>query len=274
MRTSVVALFALALGVMACATPETPTATAEPLNPPGQAPTTMNDTPQLPAKDAVPVLLELFSSEGCSSCPSADEVLLDFWKTQPVEGAYVIPLEQHVDYWNSLGWPDPFSQSAFTTRQRAYGVVMGLRGAYTPQLVVDGRAELVGSRRGAAEQAVKQALSQPKAQVKVVVQGGTVEVSIDHLPEHRAPVNAYLALVEEGLSTAVPRGENAGETLRHAPVVRTLSDLGAVQEGSDVKRVALSIDPTWRRDRVRVVAFVQERGPGAVLGAGMFLGPI
>lgn len=274
MRSSVPALFTLVLGVMACASPETPTATAEPLAAPAPLSAPMNDSPAAPAQDAVPVLLELFSSEGCSSCPPADEVLLDFWQTQPIEGAYVIPLEEHVDYWNSLGWPDPFSQSAFTTRQKAYGVVMGLRGAYTPQLVVDGRAELVGSRRGAAEQAVKQALLQPKAKVKISVQGGSVEVAIDHVPEHRAPVHAYLAILEEGLSTAVPRGENAGETLRHAPVVRTLSDLGPVQEGPDVKRANLAIDPAWRRERVRVVAFVQERGPGVVLGAALYGGPL
>ena len=180
-----------------------------------------------PVRPPVPVLVELFTSEGCSSCPPADALLRRFAEEQPVAGAQVIALEFHVDYWNGLGWPDRFSSPAFTARQRDYVQAMDLRGGYTPQMVVNGRAEFVGSDEAAARSAIADAAHAPLS-----------VITIERLPAPPATVKAlrlrvtspskgagilYAALSETGLESAVGRGENAGRQLRHAAVVRTLA---------------------------------------------------
>ena len=104
-----------------------------------------------------PVIVELFTSEGCSSCPPADELLIMLDAQQPVAGALVIPLSEHVDYWNGLGWPDPFASTVFTQRQEQYARALATRGLYTPQMVVDGRLEFVGSQRHTAREAIARA---------------------------------------------------------------------------------------------------------------------
>ena len=112
---------------------------------PGFAP----QQPPAPVAARVPVLVELFTSEGWSSCPSADAVLLDLAERQPIEGVEVIALGQHVDYWNRLGWKDPYSSHSYTKRQGRYRAQFGAESIYTPQAVVDGQAELVDSKKGA-----------------------------------------------------------------------------------------------------------------------------
>ena len=118
------------------------------------------------------MILELFTSEGCSSCPPADIVLAALAKGQPVPGADILALELHVDYWNSLGWADPFSNPAHAVRQRAYGDAFKQRSIYTPQLVVDGHAELLGSSGDAAKEAIAAAARAPKARVAITREGG------------------------------------------------------------------------------------------------------
>jgi hypothetical protein len=115
----------------------------------------------------VPVLLELFTSEGCSSCPPADALLMRLDQTQPVNGAQIIVLSEHVDYWNHLGWSDPFSSSQFSARQEAYGRAFRVD-AYTPQLVIDGSEQFVGSDAGPIQAAIARAISRPKLAVKIV----------------------------------------------------------------------------------------------------------
>src|ERR1700730_4270909 len=130
-------------------------------------------TTQPPADGSTPVLVELFTSEGCSSCPPADALLMRLGRTQPVREADVIVLEEHVNYWDSLGWKDPFSSDAATARQEEYGQAFGGRQVYTPQMVVDGKAEFVGSAESAAVRALRAAGATPKPAVSLSwAQGG------------------------------------------------------------------------------------------------------
>jgi hypothetical protein len=124
------------------------------------------------------VVLELFTSEGCSSCPPADAVLRRLAREQTIGGADVIALEEHVDYWNGLGWADPFSSPAFTARQRTYADAMRRHGVYTPELVVDGTNELLGSHESGARQAIQNASASPKARVELQHDGGKIVVVV------------------------------------------------------------------------------------------------
>jgi len=218
------------------------------------------------------VVVELFSSEGCSSCPPADAVLARLARDQPVAGAEVVALEMHVDYWNQLGWADPFSSAAFSARQRAYADAFGKRGVYTPQAVVDGASELVGSNEPAVRAAVASAAREAKATVLVTRSGDRVAVAISDLAEATEPADVWLAITEDGLSTAVPRGENAGATLAHGPVVRSLDRVAEIPAGTHgvvkVGEVEVAVKPGWRRDALRAVAFVQERRSMRITGAG------
>jgi hypothetical protein len=215
------------------------------------------------AQPRTPVLVELFTSEGCSSCPPADEALAALGRTQEVKGAEVIPLELHVDYWNQLGWVDPFSAPEFTARQEAYARVFGGDGLYTPQLVVDGSASGVGSA-GGLRRLVERAATAPKVRLDVQVAPANpgLEVTVRTPPGVAGRLS--VALSEAELSSKVERGENQGRTLVHAPVARLLVEEGAV---SPQQTVRLGLAKSWRRNRLRVVAFVQDpRGQVVAVG--------
>jgi hypothetical protein len=230
-------------------------------------------TAQAGTAERRPVVVELFSSEGCSSCPPADVILSRLAREQPVAGAEVIALELHVDYWNYLGWADPFSSSAFTARQRAYADAFGQRGVYTPQLVVDGAADVAGTNEPGARAAIAAAAREVTAKVDVTRSGDRVTITATDPNEKGGPSDVWLAVTEEGLSTAVPRGENGGATLSHGPVVRTLERVGALSPGTPgtvtLKDVAVTVKPEWRREGLRAVAFVQRRGSLRIAGAGV-----
>jgi hypothetical protein len=219
-----------------------------------------------------PVLVELYSSEGCSSCPPADAALARLAREQPVAGAEVIALELHVDYWNHLGWADPFSSPAFTARQRAYADAFGQRGVYTPQMVVDGAAELIGSNERAARKAIAAAAQQPRAKITLARSGDKVTITVTELPAAGEASDLILAITEDGLSTAVPRGENAGATLVHAPVARALRRVLEIAPGekglTEAKDVSVQVDPAWKRENLRAVAFVERRASRRIVGVG------
>jgi hypothetical protein len=221
---------------------------------------------------AAPVVVELFSSEGCSSCPPADAVLRDLAEKHPVEGAEILALEMHVDYWNDLGWPDPFSSEAFTSRQRVYAAALGDRSIYTPEMVVDGRVGFTGSQRATALRAIARAASEPKAKVEVTRTGDTLSIAVTDLPDASPSSEVLLALAEEGLTTDVPRGENAGSRLAHGPVVRTLEKLGHIPASARGRafetKKPVTLPATWNRDHVRAVVLVQATDSRAILGAG------
>jgi hypothetical protein len=242
---------ALALSALASCTPTTGTAFAGP-----------------PA-ERQPVIVELFSSEGCSSCPPADTLLASLARAQPVPGAEVIALEFHVDYWNYLGWSDPFSNAAFSGRQRAYSSAFGLRSIYTPQMVVDGRAEVLGSDRDGAKSAIADAARAPRAKLTLALAGDKIAVTVADLPDAKDPSSVWLAITEEGLRTDVPRGENAGSTLAHGPIVRSLARIAAIPAGARTfaGESTAAIDPAWKRASLRAVAFVQRDRSMAIAGA-------
>jgi len=224
--------------------------------------------PQAPPAGRVPVVVELFTSEGCSSCPAADAVLRELESTQPVPGAEVIALGEHVDYWNRLGWPDPFSSAQFSARQRAYASHFA-EGNYTPQAVVSGRAELVGSRRPQLLHAVAEAARLPQATVALSCPApGAVQVRVSHLPPGTAAAEVLLAFTETNLATQVGRGENAGRLLRHAAVARALRPLGPVgADGTFAATVPLATGASWQAKHLRAVALVQEIDSRRIVGA-------
>jgi hypothetical protein len=224
------------------------------------------------------VLVELFTSEGCSSCPPADELLAKMERDQPFVNAQVIALEEHVDYWNNLGWTDPFSSDNATVRQYAYVGIIGGGNAYTPQMVVDGQDEFVGSREWSARSVIERAGTRKKAEVNLSVQKtgndreALVRIQVGPLLAVRTgdKPEVWLAITETGLHSDVKRGENAGEVLYHAAVVRNLRKVGTATTASESpfdSEEKVVRDPAWRLENLRVVAFVQEQKSKRILGA-------
>jgi hypothetical protein len=223
------------------------------------------------ASSAVPVIVELFTSEGCSSCPPADRVLIDLVEKQPIKGALVIGLGEHVDYWDQLGWKDPFSDRAFTTRQSVYAHATGAADIYTPQIIVDGVDAIVGHDRAAVHDAIRRAAGRRKADVRIEWAAGQSELSVavERSPE-TANATVFLAITEDGLRTSVKRGENAGRTLDHAAVARKLLQLGKTdREGRFSSVVPVPLESAWSRQTLRIVVFVQNDSSRRVVAAGI-----
>jgi hypothetical protein len=225
-----------------------------------------------------PVVVELFTSEGCSSCPPADALLARLSAQPPAANVQVIALEEHVDYWNDLGWSDPFSSSEWTARQYAYAGVLGNGNPYTPQMVVDGSAEFVGSRVQLAAKSIAEAAARAKTPV-TLSQGTspkpgaeTVSVQVGKLvPSAKggAP-EVWLAITETGLHSAVTGGENVGHDVHHAAIVRSLRKIGEAKEGSEVAfsgEASISLRGGWKRENLKAVAFVQEKKSRRIVGA-------
>jgi hypothetical protein len=225
---------------------------------------------------ARPVLVELFTSEGCSSCPPADALLAKLDQQARLGNAEIIALEEHVDYWDQLGWRDPYSSAQWTERQQDYAASFKNDGVYTPQMVVDGRIEFVGNSSGRARSAIEEAAREPKAELSLKTQppqNGRVHVSIDlkKLPagESKGP-QVWLAVTESALQSNVLHGENAGENLHHAAVVRSLRKVGDAapnRESAFSGEQDLRIDPAWKKENLRVVAFVQDPKSKHILAA-------
>jgi hypothetical protein len=255
------AIFAMAaglrLGIMGSATADSKRA-------PGVA--------TLPEGVSTPVLVELFTSEGCSSCPPADALLSRLGRTQPVPGANIIILEEHVDYWDRLGWKDPFSSAAATERQNQYDQSLAGGQAYTPQMVVDGSAKFVGSSDSDALRAIHNSILSAKPAIQLSWQTG------DTLTIHIEPITSagkgdgqqiFLAIAENMLHSDVKRGENAGRALEHNGVVRQLLPLAKIDSLHDGLSSTFSVHltPEWNRSNLRAVVFVQDRRDLHVLAA-------
>jgi len=231
------------------------------------------------AAPPVPIVVELFTSEGCSSCPPADAFLQKLVDTQPLEGAQIIALGEHVDYWDHQGWKDRFSSAALTNRQQVYGARFNTESIYTPQMVVDGRAEFVGSDAAAAKKVLERARTVPHGIVRIVLDDkGTigappsraiaVAVTASDLPSGGDRADVILAVTEDRLRSDVTRGENHGRVLTHAAVVRHLAAAGEAARGVPTTvRAEIPIGSDWQVAQLKVVAFVQERRSRAILAA-------
>src|SRR5262245_4010684 len=222
------------------------------------------------------VIAELFTSEGCSSCPPADDELGRLLVRQ-ASGVEVLALGEHVDYWDSLGWRDRFSSARFSERQSEYDARVFKTGSiYTPQLVIDGHLQMVGSDHSAIQRAIEQAAQARKSNVAVQARADAhdvrVEIAVD-VPDGvaiRDATELVVAITENRLATEVRRGENGGRILKHEAVVRSLQTVGVMPVQQRTWRTGVSIPagPEWHRENVRAVAFLQERASRRIVGAG------
>ena len=218
----------------------------------------------------VPVLVELFTSEGCSSCPPADRTLAELALEQPAAGALVVPLAWHVDYWDYIGWKDPYSTKASTERQQGYAQWLGRGSLYTPQAVVDGRTDVLGSDRAALVRAIEATARAPRAMVTVSARtdgdARVVDVVVGPLPAGAEASDVSLVLVENEARVEVKRGENAGRTLDHIAMARQELQGGPVSSSVET-RVSKRI-PAPKRS-MSVVVVVSERLRRKVWGVGV-----
>jgi len=218
------------------------------------------------------VLVELFTSEGCSSCPPADALLRKVAGKRSDAGQLIVGVSEHVTYWNQLGWFDPFSGSAYTERQNAYGERFHLDSVYTPQMVIDGAEQIVGSDSASLLRAIQKEGQQPHLVIHIASATLSynmldVEFSVSgSLPGHGADVFAILA--DDTASSNVLHGENAGRTLSHVSVAKTITRLGTLQAETERNfHVLLSSAVQLPSGQGRhLILFAQEPGLGRVLG--------
>ena len=223
-----------------------------------------------------PVLVELFTSEGCSSCPPADALLERLDRSRSISGTELIVLSEHVDYWNDSGWKDPYSSHEYSERQSAYAGQFGLGSVYTPQMVVDGHFEFVGSNERRASQAIKEAAESPKAPVHLSLVSRDDKATILHIEAGPLPsatgtqsAGVFLAIADNSDQSQVSGGENDGRTLQHVAVLRKLTRIGTVEASAEFSRdIDLGLK-SKNHANLRIVVIVQEPEVGRVLGAGL-----
>ena len=227
--------------------------------------------PESQASARIPVLVELFTSEGCSSCPPADEFLQKL-DQQSIPGVHVIALSEHVDYWNQIGWKDPYSAHFYSERQSSYARRFELDSVYTPQMVIDGARELVGSNTAAAGKALAEAIAAPKLAIHLALTSANSKVLQAHVetgklePSFGVPeADVYTAIALNRAESQVSSGENAGRKLTHVAVARELNKIATIKLGQIFsKNIALDQELAGN---ARLIVFVQEHQQGKVLGA-------
>lgn len=236
--------------------------------------TTVSEASPADANSPRPVVIELFTSEGCSSCPPADIILQRLDDFQPIAGAQLIVLSEHVTYWDHDGWKDPNSAQIFTDRQSAYETQLGEKESFTPQFVVDGTHEVLINHIEQMEDILNKAKDEPGipvriSEVKLDPADPTVlrcRIETDSNEIHNA--NVYVAVALSHVESQVLKGENGGRHLVHVGVVQELTKIGKIAKGkSFAQDIQLKLKPGTDPKNVRVAAFVQESGPGKLLGA-------
>jgi hypothetical protein len=213
-----------------------------------------------------PVVVELFTSEGCSSCPPADALLQKLEARRSIAGAEIIPIEEHVD---------PYSSPEWTERQQAY-VAVANDDPYTPELVVDGRSQFVGNDARRAEAEIEKAARGTKTEVSITAgeldakRGQSFTVSVGKLTQINAGDTAevWLAITEDGLHSSVMRGENAGRVLQHVATLRVLRKIGVADaSASFTANPTIKFAAQWNLENLHVTAFVQKKKSREILGA-------
>lgn len=208
----------------------------------------------------VPVLVELYTSEGCSSCPPADALLASLLRDQPLQRAEVVPIGLHVDYFNDLGWKDTFSSASFTARQGRY-----LRrfsdNLYTPQIVIDGQNAIPGGEVDLVRRAIESAAQKPHLPVDVtarfVADQLRLTIHVPSAPPHAERIQIVAAITENGLSSVVTRGENRGRTLHHVAVARTVQELDSLSGNAAVREKQLPLGKDWNHAALNAVVWLQ-----------------
>jgi hypothetical protein len=227
-----------------------------------------------PVSAQQPVVVELFTSEGCSSCPPADALLTEFARQRVAGNAELILLGEHVEYWNSPAWTDRFSSPVFTERQRDYVQQLHLATPYTPQIVIDGHLQGVGNDTAAVRRLIADASSRPKpSSVSLrLLSTDRLQITVEDSSHGRQRV--LLAITEDDLTTNVRGGENGGRVLKHSAVVRELKPLGNTTSGGFQTTVNFPAKSDWKKQNLRVVVVVQNPSSGQILGAASIPYPL
>ncbi|MEQ8809358.1 MAG: DUF1223 domain-containing protein [Imperialibacter sp.] len=210
-------------------------------------------------------VIELFTSQGCSSCPAADQLLNSIIEQAAINGDPVFGLSFHVSYWDYLGWKDPYASSTYNVRQGNYVNQLKAGNAYTPQMVVNGKTEFVGSSRKEADEAIKTALSEPASyslKASAAENGGelTVKYALGKAPDQTL-IN--FALVKKEAENQVPRGENKGRTLTHKNVVVAFQTVAAEAAGE----VSLLLPKEFEAEDSSVIIYLQNKNDLAIIAA-------
>ncbi|HEV7699231.1 MAG TPA: DUF1223 domain-containing protein [Pyrinomonadaceae bacterium] len=256
-KSLLVAIAVIGLGLAACGTiRETPAIETVP-------------TAIEPGDSRSLVLVELFTSEGCSSCPPADRLLSLIAATDD----RAVALAFHVDYWDSPAWRDRFSSHLFSQRQEFYGGRFKLDSIYTPQIVVDGSTQFVGNDSARAGNEITEAAKVTKGALELRFDAGRLAIKADGFPSSET-ATLYLAVAENSLMTNVTGGENGGTSLRHSAVVRSLTTVRAVEKGTRSLDLSTDIpsDPSWNVQNLNYVIFVQENGSRRIIAVAQIAG--
>lgn len=212
-------------------------------------------------------VIELFTSQGCSSCPPADENLTKVYNEAKKSGAKIYTLAWHVDYWNRLGWKDPFSKAEYSQRQSMYVQALKLQSAYTPQMVVNGETEFVGSNRSQTKDVIKKYISTKYDNTLTLGSATTTDGDVRKIP-YRIDGNVegkeiLFAIVENNLETKVKNGENGGKTLKNDRVVLWFQTINAENSGT----IELPKDFNYLKTGTDVIVFLQEKHSKKILAA-------
>lgn len=223
------------------------------------------------ARAKTPVLVELFTSEGCATCPPAERVLAVLQNEQSNPDAEIITLALHVDYWNRGGWTDEFSSPIYSQRQQIYGDKFKIDAIYTPQMIVDGSRQFIGSNLDEANKVISEAAKTPKANVELSFADDKLKVKISGVPKHENAA-VFVAIAEDNLSTNVSKGENGGRTLQHTSVVRSLKPIGrllAQENNFEMEFAPEDRAQNWKQENLKYVVFLQENQSRRILGVNI-----